>query len=83
MEYTPCFLEFLICDFLKTNDDVLAVSVSSELYDILLHISHDCTPLSLVTHIDDLNNELKIRETGIRLNEFDERNGCVQGRCGV
>ena len=65
MEYTPCFLKFLICDFLKTNDDVLAVSVSSELYDILLHISHDCTPLSLIAHIDDLQNKFKTRETEI------------------
>ena len=47
-------LELLICDFLETDDDVFAVRVSSELYDVLLHVSHDGTSLSLVTHIDHL-----------------------------
>lgn len=81
---TPCLLEFLISNFLKTNDDVLAVGVSSELYDILLHISHDCTPLSLITHVNDLQNQLQTKETGRQgLNELDEVNGCVQIWTGV
>lgn len=57
---------------------MFAVGVSSELHDVLLHISHDCTPLSLITHIDDLENKLKTRETGIGLSEIDEMNGCVK-----
>jgi hypothetical protein len=54
----PRTLELLVGDLLETDNDVLAVRVTSQLRNVLLHVTHDGRTLTLVADINDLLHDI-------------------------